>query len=122
MPSPLSRWLSHRRSTALIFALGVLLGLSTLQIGFFTDDYPFVAYLDGAVPSRAAALGLYDFARADPANIQELVQHGPYPWWTDPELKLRFFRPLSSGLLALDHALFGHAPLGYHVHAVLWYV
>jgi hypothetical protein len=29
------------------------------------------------------------------------------PWWTSPELKLAFFRPLASALVALDYALFG---------------
>jgi hypothetical protein len=121
MPLRLTQWLAHRRAVPLLLAFGVLLALSTLQIGFFTDDYALLAYLEGAVPKRGSPLQLYDFARADPADIHALVTRGPFPWWTDPELKLRFFRPLSSALFAVDHALFGHAPLGYHVHAVLWY-
>src|SRR5262249_42881788 len=57
-----------------------------------------------------------------PGAIHGLVQRGPYPWWTLPELKLAFWRPLSSALETLDHHLFGRNAVGYHVHSVVWYL
>ena len=35
--------------------------------------------------------------------------------------KLAFWRPLSSALLSVDHALFGRLALAYHAHSLLWF-
>ncbi|HZN94806.1 MAG TPA: hypothetical protein VFB81_18955, partial [Myxococcales bacterium] len=40
---------------------------------------------------------------------------GAYPWWTNPEIRIRLFRPLPSLLLQTEHALFGRRALGYHL-------
>jgi hypothetical protein len=103
-------------------AIAMTLALSTLRIGFFADDYAFIASLDGVSPQKLSPLALYDFAAGDESANQELMQQGPFPWWTAPDLKVRFFRPLSSALLFLDHALFGHHPLGYHLHGLVWFL
>jgi len=117
----LTRVLGHRRSSERIAALGCVLALATLPIGFFTDDYPFIARLDGQGPKPPTVFGLYDFVGGDASETYALIRRGPFPWWTALDLKLRLWRPLSSALFALDHALFGHAPLGYHVHAFFLY-
>jgi len=41
---------------------------------------------------------------------------------TSDGLKLSFFRPLSSALFALDHAIAGRRPLPYHLQSLAWYV
>ena len=33
-----------------------------------------------------------------------------------------YYRPLMSVSLSVDHALFGHEPLGYHMHNLLWHL
>ena len=43
------------------------------------------------------------------------------PWWSAPHLNVRFVRPFASALLALDHSLWGDAPLGYHLHSLVWW-
>lgn len=120
-PGVIGRWLyrTGRAFYVVPFSLGVLLSLVTLPNGFFADDYGFIAMLDGVSPRRVTPFDLYEFARGDPQRTFDLVRRGPFPWWTAPDLKVRFFRPLSSALFALDHALFGHTPLGYHVDAVI---
>jgi hypothetical protein len=40
---------------------------------------------------------------------------------SDPAMKLHFFRPLASLTHALDHYLFGAAPVAEHAHNLLWY-
>ncbi len=103
--------------------LAALLGLSTVPIGFYSDDWSQLAQLQGRVgASVQSPWDLYRFADGDPAHLRALQLHGPIPWFTDPHLKLAFFRPLSSLLLALDFRVFGLHPLGFHLHAVLWYV
>ncbi|HKQ71203.1 MAG TPA: hypothetical protein VJT73_17780 [Polyangiaceae bacterium] len=98
----------------------MLLGAATLRVGFFGDDFAFITWLDSAEGKRT--FDLYEFASGRPAETYELVRRGPFPWWTAPDLKVRFLRPLSSALLACDHALFGSHPLGYHLHSLLWYL
>jgi hypothetical protein len=117
----MSALLAHRRFFWIAVAAGVVLASSSLCIGFFLDDYALVAWLDGATPKRVTPFDLYEFARGDRAGNFEMVRGGPWPWWTDLDLKIRFFRPLSSALLWADHALFGHSPVGYHLHSLVWY-
>ena len=96
----LARWLTHPRFAWVVVALGVALGATTLNLGFFADDFAFIAELEGRREGGAelTALRLYEFADGDPAKIHDLVRHGPYPWWTAPELRLRFLRPWSSAV------------------------
>ena len=77
----------------------MLLGLSALGVGFFTDDYPFIAHLEDSGPQRGSPWGLYEFASGDEHANFELVKRGPYPWWTAPESEA----PLSAS--ALERAL-----------------
>jgi hypothetical protein len=107
-----------RSSRALWLALVVALGLAAPSLGaaLYCDDALFVARLENALPSpRPGPLWLYTLATGGSENLT------PY-WWTAPELRIAFFRPLASGLLALDHAFFGRAPLPYHVHSIAWFL
>ena len=38
---------------------------------------------------------LFRFAGGDVEHLRRMMDQGPYPWWTLPELKLVFWRPLS---------------------------
>jgi hypothetical protein len=78
-----------------------------------------IAQLEGWSVSRGSALDLYRFI--DPAKVEPLRAMGVLPWFTAPALKISFWRPLSSALMQLDHALFGHHAVGYHLHTLLWY-
>lgn len=98
-----------------------MLSLPSLGVGFFGDDYLHLAILDGQ-PAPATPFDLFTFASGNPAETWHWVERGPYPWWTLPELKLAFWRPLSSALMVLDHALFGRNPVPYHLHSILWYL
>src|SRR4051794_3284408 len=114
--------LEHPRAFVAIVALAALLALPTLGIGFYSDDWMFLAIFERALPLFGSRFDLYHFASGGPGVIREQVRLGMLPWWTDPDIKIHFFRPLSSALLSLDHALFGLHAVGYHVHAVLWFV
>jgi len=46
---------------------------------------------------------------------------GAYPWWVSRDWKVRFFRPLTSVTLWLDHALYGGWAAGYHLSSYAWY-
>lgn len=113
--------LQRRWFFAAVVGLGLLLVLPALAVGFVADDYMFVHRLEEQ--GRAASLRLYEFADGGPGQHARMMndRFAAFPWWVSDDFKVRFFRPLSSGLFALDHALFGRAPLGYHAHSLLWY-
>jgi hypothetical protein len=109
------------RALKVALVLGAVLGLPSLGADFFGDDYLHLAILDGN-PAPGTPFDLFRFASGDPVEMRPFIERGPYPWWTLPELKLALWRPLSSALMVLDHALFGRNPIPYHAHSLLWYL
>jgi hypothetical protein len=111
---------SPRRVHLGLVLLGVALVLPSLRAGFFADDYLQIAQLEGWSENPVGPLDLYSFVPPDRARLAALLDRGA-PAFAAPSLELRFLRPLSSALMAGDHALFGRRPLPYHVHTLLWY-
>ncbi|MCI0573452.1 MAG: hypothetical protein L0Y66_22130, partial [Myxococcaceae bacterium] len=116
------RWLAFPRVLWLALLGALLVSLPTLGMGFFGDDYAHLLMLEGMPGVPGGPFDLFRFTGGNPEGVQGLIQRGPYPWWTLPELKLAFWRPLSSALAVLDHGLFGRSAVGYHVHSVAWYL
>jgi hypothetical protein len=114
-------WLEHPRAGWVVVAFALVIALPSLTLGFFADDYVFLDELEHRLARDIPWWDLYRFTPGDPAAIAHLVAAGELPWWTNPELKLHFARPLPSALLALDHALFGHVAPLWHLHSLLWY-
>ena len=113
--------LQRRWFFASVVVLGLVLALPSLGVGFVADDFTFIHRLQE--PCQSATFKLYEFADGKPGQHERLMNERwvTFPWWLSDNFKVRFLRPLSSGLFALDHAVFGRAPLGYHVHSLLWY-
>jgi hypothetical protein len=111
------------RFLLLALVLAALVSAPALASGFYDDDYLFLSVLHGVRddygPTR---FDLYRFVPGVPAQTTALVAEGPLPWWTTPALKAALGRPLASADLALDHALFGLAPFGWHLHSIVWYL
>jgi hypothetical protein len=121
-PSRIARLFARPAAGKAAPLLAALFALTTIPIGFYSDDWSQIAHLQGRAGSAArGAWDLYRFADGDPAHLRALQVDGPIPWFADPHLKLAFLRPLSSLLLALDFKVFGLHPLGWHLHAALWY-
>ncbi len=84
------------------------------------DDFLHAAMLRGTFPVARHPLDLYNFV--DDSDRAILLERGLLPWWSHPELTIKFFRPLSSGLLWADHVLLGDAALPRHLHSYVWWV
>lgn len=104
-----------------MIALGVALALPALATPFALDDLFHIASLEGAAPVRVGWWELFTFVPGDQADRQTLVESGVIPWWSSPHLRLAFFRPLSSALVTLDHAVFGRSAVAWHLHSLLWW-
>ncbi|MBK9366564.1 MAG: hypothetical protein IPN01_09590 [Deltaproteobacteria bacterium] len=118
-----------------IFA--AVLAAPTLLLGFITDDLMMVMAVEerlgrlteaeaAQIPVHAATEPLFGvpnvftFFNGDADEQRQLRAEGERPWWSAPDLRLSFWRPLSSLLWLLDVSLFGRAPLGYHLHSLAW--
>lgn len=106
---------------AIPLLLAALLALPSLGVGWLVDDYVHRAAVDGNIAGHPGGLDLYDFADGNPQRMAWNQDHG-FPWWTAPDLKVRFLRPLSSLLTRIDHQVFGDAPWLAHLLSVLCYV
>src|ERR1700710_1705946 len=80
-------------SLLLLFAAGVIIYLPALRSPYFLDDYVHAWMAEGTFPTRRSPFDLYNFI--NDADRPVLVARGMLPWWTDPGLSIRFFRPLS---------------------------
>jgi hypothetical protein len=106
-------------------SLALILALQLIRHShlFPGDDYIHLGTLDGVIQDYGTSpFDLYVFYDGSTDRWQRQIEKGPLPWFADPTLKFRFFRPLSSGLLALDHAIFGHRTWGYRIDATFWFL
>lgn len=107
------------RWAALVIALAVLLHAPSLGWGFFVDDYNHQLVLSGRLehPSMKP-WSVYDFGTVD--DLRAIGREAHLPFWTSPDWKARFLRPLTSLSLWLDHALFGANAVGGHATSLAW--
>lgn len=104
-----------------VILFACFLHLPALRMGFFADDYSHQVALRGLSPETPMKpWNLYDFGTA-PTPGSGMYELGAYPWWTPPDWKARFFRPLTSISLWLDYRLFDDWATGYHLTSFLLY-
>jgi hypothetical protein len=106
--------------TALILA--AVLAFPFCFTGLFADDYMQQLVLEGNPVVPTTKWELFTFAKGDPATMLPLITNGPYSWWTLPEIKFSFLRPLSCALAQFDTWAFGRAWFLHHLHSLAWYL
>jgi hypothetical protein len=114
-------WFFGRRFAILAAAI---LSLPALRLGLSADDLIHRAALlhRANALSGTGPLSLFSFASGAPEDHARAIESGLFPWWTSPDLRVVFFRPLSSLTHALDYALWPSSPVMMHLQSVLWYV
>jgi hypothetical protein len=113
------RWFPAWAVVPGVLALGVLLFLPGITCPLLLDDYLHTAMIRGTFPARRGPFDLYNFI--DDSVRRAFFEQGGLPWWASPNIKLKFFRPLSSALLFFDHTYL-ERPLLMHLHSLLWWV
>ncbi len=116
-----SSWLRFPRVILLCLILATVLALPGMRMGLFVDDYFHLATIEGLVP-YGNLFSLFEFGSGIPEQLEPRIAMGPYPWFTLPQFKASFFRPLSCVLMGLDHAVFGRHIAGWHLHSLIWYL
>lgn len=123
MPPRLRALLAHRRLALLLAASSVVLCLPALALGRVIDDMFQRVVLEGHAPELGLATtpgDLFRFVDGDPVHGRHLIHEGGLPWFTNPSIKLAFFRPISSALHRVDYALFPSSPAWMHLHSLAW--
>jgi hypothetical protein len=115
--------LSVHTAPQLVIATALLLTGTSLALGFSVDEY-FQQVALRAQPAieglRRAPWELYTFSGGARENAA-LMEAGIFPWWTEPDFAIAFFRPLSSLTLWLDHTLWPTNTALMHLHSLIWF-
>lgn len=121
------------RHIVMLISLGAyLLVLPCLNEDLFRDDFYHRAILTGenTIPGTPAAApmslweasqDLFSFFGADNENLTKGMEAGVVPWWADPHLEIRFWRPISAVTHWLDYQLWPNSSMLMHLHSALWY-
>lgn len=102
-----------RRNEALLLTIALAVALPSVRVGFHFDDW-WQLIVARAAPFGQAVTGMFVFVGRGAAPVPV--------WWADPDLKLAFFRPLSSLLVLADDRLFGDRVALWHLHQIAWWV
>ncbi|MFO0551250.1 MAG: hypothetical protein U0271_22870 [Polyangiaceae bacterium] len=116
------RLAAGRRAPWIAVAIALLIALPAVRSGYACDDDYHRLFLEGVrLPGGPrGAWDLYRFA-GDPDGLRVAIDRGIYPWWTNPSLRLAFFRPIASLWRAADHALWGASATMPHLESALIY-
>lgn len=120
----MTRVLTHPRLVQGLALLGVLLCTPSLLIGLHLDDHMHRYMLSGA-PGAAELLEAYEspfgIANGEPRSIDWQIEEGYAPWWTDRDLLVSLWRPLSELSHRLDVLLWFDQPWLMHLHSLAWF-
>lgn len=118
-PTPPRAW--ERACLAGCALLTWALRLPSLLCPYFLDDLAQHAMLQGRYWTPRAPWDLYRFVGGTDADAAAVLRAGFLPWWTDPQYRLAFLRPLASLSLWFDHRVLGGYALLSHLHSALWW-
>jgi hypothetical protein len=109
-----------------IFVLAIAVTIPALTTGIFVDDYYHRMVMLDLFPSAqssndASLFGLFSFLDGNAERTINLIEQGVLPWWTLPEIKYTFFRPLSELSIYLDYQLWPNSFLLMHAQSSFWF-
>ena len=122
------RRLTHKNLSAHLMLLAVVLSFPSLWAGWAADDHHhrlrFTAsdrfpqvFAEDANP----LLDLFIFADGDPRRMHRLMDVGFWPWWTLPELRAAFLRPVTNVTHWIDYQFWPNKPAAMHLQSILWF-
>lgn len=121
---------------ALLIVLALLLSIHTINSGLISDDLVQRTYVLGneklqeknVVPNNPdpSFLGFtqnyFVFLSPDSNSINNTYyEYGSIPWWSDENVKMSFWRPLTSATHWLDYKLWPDSPKAMHIQNIVWY-
>ncbi len=108
--------------TCVILGACISIPCTFLNNGFFADDFLQLSELQTRPGLIKHLFDLFAFFDGNRDHIHQSMNIGFLPWFTHPELKISFWRPLSALLQELDFELSSIDPMPAKIHSVLWYL
>jgi hypothetical protein len=108
----------------IVTAVAMALVLPSVRAGLRSDDYVILGILSASdtlrdgYPSR---LDIFNFFDGSPDRTRRLVEIGVLPWWTAPQIRLAFWRPVTMLTHWLDFVGWHDTPALMHLQSVLWF-
>lgn len=99
-----------------VIALAIVLCLPSLLSPLFIDEYVQAARWKAGLGSFLNSC----FVFGTPALNRQEMEHTHGAWWTAPDFKVAFWRPLSAATHAVDLSLWPGNSVLMHVHTLLW--
>jgi len=121
--SRIRRLLESPRVGLVAIAIGVVLNLPSVPSGWHLDDLLHRAHFLEVGPlmdSSDMTNRMFDFLSGDPGDIAALKEIGVMPWWAYDEIRIRFWRPLSSFTHVVDYALWPNSGALMHLQNLAW--
>jgi len=116
--------LEQRPALAWFAVLGMFFGASAVGPRLVFDDYVLGLLARGEPKMSGLIRGrfdLFDFTTGERTINHQLMDQGLLlPWWSDQELKVAFYRPLSALSHRLDFALWPGSPRAMYLHSLAW--
>ncbi|PVZ68908.1 hypothetical protein [Pelagibaculum spongiae] len=101
----------------LLIMLGIY--LPTLNGNLAADDLAMVHLVQQSDASFSDKINnMYNFT----ADKTVWMEYGNLPWWSDDQLKINFWRPLSAATLWVDYTFWPNQPVLTHIHSTLWFL
>lgn len=117
-------WLGSPRMPAYAALVAFLLGLPATGIGMTLDDH-FLRVTMLRDPAYAfatkPALDVFRLFDGEPARTMRLIDRGFAVWWSDPHVRIAFFRPLTAATHLLDFTIAKDAAWWMHLHSLFYY-
>lgn len=109
-----------------MLGLALLLCAPSLWVGLQLDDYFHWGLVTEQNPilvtnSPASPYGLFSFLDGDPGRVLDLTNLGLLPWWTHPEVKYAFWRPIAEFTHGIDYSLWPSLPWLMHLHSLVYF-
>lgn len=119
----LRTWLAQPSAAWVIIAAALFLCAPALVTGLVLDDNFHAIALRSELSTpgtKRAPWDAFSFATS-PAESRQMIDESIFPWWSDPNAHLTFFRPLASLTLWVDQNVWPDAPALMHMQSFLWY-
>ena len=113
--------LAHPRTIWVCALLCMILSLPSLGVGRVIDDIAHKHMLEADNFISRAPYDLYSFMPDSETFRKDAIDEGILPWFSDPDIHVEFFRPISSLTLYLDHLLWPEITALAHLHSMFWF-
>jgi hypothetical protein len=100
--------------------LAIVLTAPSLFAGMAFDDFFQKLRAQGKDPFGHHPLDIFTFCWG-PADVVKARETGIFPWFTQPQTRLAFLRPLASVTQYLDYTLWPQKPWLMHLQNLAWY-